>query len=172
MNLTPRHFARSAAFARGFTLIECLVYISVLAVILAIGSAAFYRCWDDNKAIDRNGNDIVRTLKVGEAWRTDTRSATGPIQIVTTNSEQILRIPCQNTEVIYSFAGGEVRKQAGANSPSKLILSRVMSSQMQIEKRDHVTAWKWEVELQPRRKNAKVRPLFTFEAVAGNSLVQ
>jgi hypothetical protein len=148
------------------------VYIAVLAVILGIGSAAFYRCWDDNKAITRNGDDIVRTLKAGEAWRADVRSATGPIQIATTNSEQTVRIPCGKREVIYTFTDGEVRKQAGENSPWNLILPKVKSSQMQLEKRDQVTAWRWEVELISRRKHAKLVPLFTFEAVAGNSFVQ
>ena len=33
--------------------------------------------------------------------------------------------------------------------------------------RQRVTAWTWELELKPTRKDAKVRPLFTFETVAG-----
>jgi prepilin-type N-terminal cleavage/methylation domain-containing protein len=157
---------------RGFTLIECLVYISVLAVILGIGSAAFYRCWDDNKAITRNGEDIVRALKAGEAWRADLRSATGPVQIASTGSEQTMRIPRGKEELIYSFTDGEVRKQAGKSGPWDIVLAKVKSSQMESEKREHVTAWRWEVELVAGRKHAKVRPLFTFEAVAGNSIVQ
>jgi prepilin-type N-terminal cleavage/methylation domain-containing protein len=154
---------------RGFTLIECLVYISVLAVVLAIGTAAFYRCWDDNKAITRNGNDIVRTLKAGEIWRADIRAATASIRIMTTNSEQTVRIPSRNGEVLYSFDNGEVRRQAGAHGLWKELLPKVKSSDMQMEKRAEVTAWRWEVELQPEHKHAKVLPLFTFEAVAGNS---
>jgi prepilin-type N-terminal cleavage/methylation domain-containing protein len=157
---------------QGFTLIECLVYISVLAVILAIGSAALYRCWDDNKAITRDGDDIVRTVKAGEAWRADLRSATGPIQIATTGSGQTLRIPCGNRELIYSFADGKVRKQLGKDGPWNIILPKVKSSQMQTDKRDQVVAWRWEVELASVRKHAKVFPLFIFEAVPGNSLAQ
>jgi prepilin-type N-terminal cleavage/methylation domain-containing protein len=156
----------------GFTIIECLVYMSVLGVILAIGSAAFYRCWDDNKAITRNGDDIVRALKAGEAWRADLRSATGPVHIATTGSEQTLHIPRGKGELVYSFADGEMRKQAGKDGPWTVVLPKVKSSQMQSEKRDQVTAWRWELELVSGRKNAKVLPLFTFEAVAGNSLVQ
>ena len=157
---------------RGFTIIECLVYISVLGVILAIGSAAFYRCWDDNKAITRNGDDIVRTLKAGEIWRADLRSATGPIQLTSSGSEQTVSIPCGKRQLIYSFAGGEVRKQIGKEGAWQVVLPKVKSSQMQSEKRDHVTAWRWELELASTRKNAKIHPLFTFEAVPGNSTVQ
>jgi Tfp pilus assembly protein FimT len=152
--------------------VECLVYISVLAVILAIGSAAFYRCWDNNKAITRNGDDIVRTLKAGEIWRADLRSATGPVQMTSANSEQTMRIPCGNRELIYSFVDGEVRKQIGKEGAWQVILPKVKSSQMQSEKRDQVIAWRWELELTSDRKNAKMQPLFTFEAVPGNSVIQ
>ena len=162
----PVHPGRSP---RGFTIVECLVYISVMAVILGIGLAAFYRVWDDNKAITRNGNDIVRTLKAGETWRADMRTATGPINIVTTNSEQTLRIPTANKELIYSFANGEVRRRTGETSPWYVVLPKVKSSQMEIDKRDPVTAWRWEVELASQRRDGKVRPLFTFEVVPGHS---
>ena len=149
----------SVAALRGFTLIECLVYMSVLAVVLGIASAAFYRCWDDNKAMTRNGNDIVRTLKAGEIWRDDMRAATGPIQIATTNSEQTVRIPRGNKELIYSFANGEVRKQMDTNSAWQIVLSKVKSSQMQIDKREQVTAWRWEVELESTRKKSPHAPV-------------
>jgi Tfp pilus assembly protein FimT len=162
-------FATVRRRSRGFTIVECLVYISVMAVVLGIGLAAFYRCWDDNKAITRNSNDIVRTLKAGEAWRADMRAATGPIRVVTTNSEQTLRIPTGNKELIYSFADGEIRKRAGEESRWHVVLPNVKASQIEIDKRDQVTAWRWELELQSQRKNAKVRPLFTFEVVPGNS---
>ena len=145
---------------RGFTLIECIVYISVLTIVLALGSVAFYRCWDDNKAITHNGEDIVRTLKAGEVWRDDLRAATGPIEVSTTNSEQTLRIPCGNKQLIYSFADGEVRKQTDKNNPWLVVLSKVKSSQMQIDKREQVTAWRWEVELESTRKKLHTRPLF------------
>lgn len=156
----------------GFTILECLVYVSVLGVILAIGSAAFYRCWDDNKAITHNGDDIVRTLKAGEIWRADLRSATGPVQVTSSGSGQTIHIPCGNRQLIYSFANDEVWKQIGKDGAWQIVLPKVKSSQMQSEKRDHVTAWRWEVELASTRKNAKMQPLFTFEAVPGNSMVQ
>jgi hypothetical protein len=107
-------------------------------------------------------------LKVGETWRDDLRGATGPIQFTTTNSEQTIQIPCGNNKLAYAFANGEVRKQTDANSPWQVVLPKVKSSQMQIDKRQNVTAWRWEVELEATRKNIHTRPLFTFEVVPGN----
>jgi hypothetical protein len=42
----------------------------------------------------------------------------------------------------------------------------VKNSKMEMDQRRQVTAWRWELELQSARKAARVRPLFTFEAVA------
>src|SRR5689334_2481169 len=117
-------------FTRAFTLIECLIYIVVAAVILGVGMAAFYRVWDGNKAISRNGNEIVRTLKAGETWRADMRRATGSIRSVSTNSEQTVRIPIGTRELVYSFANGQVRRRANATDPWTVVLQRVKSSQM------------------------------------------
>lgn len=46
-----------------------------------------------------------------------------------------------------------------------LILCQVLPA-LGIDPRHHVTAWRWEVELQAPQKAARVRPLFTFQAVA------
>jgi len=151
---------------RGFTLIECLVYISVLAVVLAIGSAAFYRFWDQDKAIRRNIDDIVRTVKAGETWRADLRSASGAVRIETNGAGQTLHIPSAGHEILYVFADGEVRKQIGDGAWT-VVLPAVKSSQMQIDRREHVAAWCWEVELPVQKKNAKTSPLFSFFVVPG-----
>lgn len=156
----------------GVTLVECLVYISVLAVLLGVGSAALYRCWDDNKAITRNADDIVRMLKAGENWRADIRSATGPIRLKTNASEQTILIPRGTNVLSYAFSNGELQKRPRRNTPWIVVLSKIKSSQMESDSRDNAKAWRWEVALEPRRKNAPMRPLFTFEAVAGNSSVQ
>jgi len=163
---------RSSFLQRGITMIECLVYMAVVTVVLGIGSAALYRCWDDNLAISRNSDDIVSTLKAGEAWRADIRSATGAIHITNAASGQTVVIPCGQTQITYSFGGGEVQKQAGQDRPWIVLLPKVKSSQMERDSRDHVTAWRWEVVLETRRKNAQLHPLFTFEAVPANSTIQ
>lgn len=158
--------------ASGFTLIECLMYIALLAVILGIGSLAFYHVWDSNKALSRNSDDIVRALQAGEMWRADIRQATGPVKITKTNSVETLRIPCRNKEFLYSFSNGEMHRKAPGSRIWETILTRVQSSRMQLDQREGVTAWRWELALQTYRKHAKVHPLFTFEAAAGTPLSQ
>ena len=147
----------------GITLIECLVYISVAFVILGMATAAFYRCFDNMKALRRNSNDITQALHVGELWRADIRAATKPVQFE--DADNLLRIPQQNREVAYKFTDNQVLRRTGQNASWVVILPKVENSQMQTDARARVTAWRWELELKSLRQPAVVRPLFTFTAV-------
>jgi hypothetical protein len=37
------------------------------------------------------------------------------------------------------------------------------------ERRGNIVGWRWELELQRRRKEVRVRPLFTFMAAPGGA---
>jgi len=152
---------------RGWLLIECLVYIAVLAVVLMVAMSGFYHCWDNCKALRRNADDIIRALHVGEQWRADLRAAGGAVQLTRTNGVDQLLIPSAAGRIIYTYSKGELRRQTTAPPATYVVLSNIESSQMLSESRQRVKAWTWELELKPTRKDAKVRPLFTFETVAG-----
>ena len=157
-----------AANEGGVTLIECLVYISVVTVLLGIGTMAFWRCWDANNALRRNADDIVHALHTGEQWRADVRAATGPIQLENADGVQRLRIPGSKGETVYALADGELRRQS-PGAIDAVMLHRVKASRMQPDSRQRVAAWRWELELERTRKSTVLRPRFTFDAVPGNS---
>jgi len=148
----------------GIMLVDCLVYISLVTVILGIGTLAFFKCWDANNALRRNADDLVRALHAGEQWRADIRLATGPIRQDQTGDMERLRIPVAHGEIVYSISQGELRRHA-LSGPDTLLLSDVVQSRMRPDPRQHVTAWRWDVELSRTRRATVVRPLFTFEAV-------
>jgi hypothetical protein len=150
----------------GYLLIECLVYLSVLVVILGLGLGAFYVCWDYSKALHYATDDINAALHAGERWRADIRSATGKITGETTPEGERLRIPHGANEIIYNFNAGEVRRQIASSGFSELLLPKVSVSQMVTETRGPVAAWRWELELTPHRKETHLPLLFTFEAAA------
>jgi Tfp pilus assembly protein FimT len=156
----------------GVALIECIVYFALLAMVLGLATTAFYRCWDDNKHLRRNADDIVRALHAGEQWRTDVRAATRPIQASNPGDGEKVVIPVKAGQIVYSFAQGQVRRQVRAGVPAALMLDHVKASQMQAEPRQSVTAWRWELELQPEQKQVQMQPLFTFETVAGHNLAR
>jgi hypothetical protein len=145
-----------------FTLIECLVYLGVYVALVGFGSFAFYRCYDHMKAMRRNSEDIINAVHAGEAWRNDIRQAAKPLRFEP--ADQTLRIQRSDKEIAYRFANGQVLRQSSAGAPWLVLLPRVQRSEMQADPRAHVTAWRWELELQNQQKSARVRPLFTFVA--------
>jgi hypothetical protein len=150
----------------GYLLIECLIYLSVFVVILGLALGAFYVCWDYSKALYYATDDITAALHAGERWRADIRSATGKIAVETTPEGERLRIPQGTDELIYSFNAGEVHRQLASSDFSELLLPKVSVSQMVTEKRGPVAAWRWELELTPRRRETHLPLWFTFEAAA------
>ena len=114
----------------------------------------------ESTGLQRNVADIERALKAGERWRADVRAAIGRIEA----GEQTLTVPQREGEVVYEFATNQVRRTVNANK-TEIFLARVQTSAMTEERRGNVVGWKWEVELERRLKEARVRPLFTFMAV-------
>jgi hypothetical protein len=164
--MKPRASIYHARARAGYLLIECLVYLSVIVVILGLGLGAFYVCWDYSKALHYATDDINAALHAGERWRADIRNATGKITVEPTAEGERLRIPHGANEIIYNFNAGEVRRQIASSGFSELLLPKVKASQMMTETHGPVSAWRWEVELTLRRKETRLPLLFTFEAAA------
>jgi hypothetical protein len=150
----------------GYLLMECIVYMAVFAIITGVGMATFYLCWDDSKALLYATDDIAAALHAGERWRADIRSATGKITIETTADGECLRIPRGTNELIYSFSAGAVHRKFASSDFSGSLLPTVKASQMVMDKRGPVSAWRWELELKSRREEIRLPLLFTFEAAA------
>lgn len=159
----PPSISRARAQA-GYLLLECIVYLLIFTTILGLGLATFYLCWDNSKALLYATDDIAAALRAGERWRADVRSATGKITVETTVEGERLRIPCGTSEILYRFNAGEVHRQIAASDFSELLLPTVKASQMLMDTRGPVSAWRWELELKSRRKETHLPLLFTFEA--------
>ncbi len=54
---------------------------------------------------------------------------------------------------------------APADAAPRPFLLNVRASAIQAEVRPQMQAWRWELELETKRTNATVRPLFTFLTV-------
>lgn len=148
----------------GILLTECMIYIAVFGILLGIGTAAFYFCWDHTRAVIFSTDEIGSALRAGECWRADVRAATGKISVATTATGETVRIPEGEREIIYRFESGELHREIPAQNISRLMLAKVKASEMKTDARDNVTAWRWEVELTPRRQEAYLPLLFTFAA--------
>ena len=151
---------------RGILLIDCLVYIALLALILGLSFGAFYRSLDHSTRLERNVADVVRAMKAGERWRQDVRSAAQPIQVERRAGEVALRIPHAEGEVRYLFREGALYREAPAGGARFEVLAQVRATDFYEDTAEGVTSWRWELELRGREGSARVHPLFTFQAVA------
>jgi hypothetical protein len=148
----------------GMFLLECLVYLSIFVILLGGATTVFYFCWDHTQALIYTTDDITSALHTGERWRADVRAATGIITVETTATGELARIPEGAKTIFYRFESGEVRRQVSPSDYQELLLAKVKTSEMKPDTRDSVTAWRWELEVLPRRKEAQLPLLFTFEA--------
>jgi len=162
MKLSPKYFpARRRA---GDLLIECLVYVAVFGILLGVGTAAFYFCWDHTRATISTASEIASALHAGETWRADVRAATGNISVTATPAGQTVKIPGRNGSVTYCFASGELSRETSASNRPHVLFEKVLDSAMQTESRAGVTAWRWELKLTPPRHETHFPLQFTFEA--------
>ena len=158
-------FSISCTRARaGYLLMEVLVYMAVFTVVTGLGLATFYQCWDNSKTLRVATDDVAAVLRAGERWRADIRGATGKISVETTDAGELLRIPCGTNEILYHFTAGKIRRQSASSGFDESMLTAVKASQMVMDTRGTVTAWRWELELKPHRKVTHLPLQFTFEA--------
>jgi hypothetical protein len=149
----------------GITLVECMVYVAVFIVLTGIALGVFYVCWNGFGALIATTDDVSAALRAGEHWRADVRGANGMISVENTASGQVVKIPEDGKQIVYSFGSGEIKRQIGADGVFQLVLAKVKSSEMKSAARDGVKAWQWELELPERPRGPHVPMLFTFEAV-------
>ncbi len=155
---TKRSFPR----AHGFSLLECLVYIAVFAVVTAVAFSMFYQYLSHSRRLQVMAADVLQVMKAGEQWRQDLRQAVGPLQLETNAQEQALQVPQARGKITYLFSLGSIWRIENEPADPRLLVPHVKASRMVADPRQVVSAWKWELELQPSSRKAKLRPLFTF----------
>jgi hypothetical protein len=149
---------------RGVMLIDCLVYCVLFFVVTGAAFSFFSTCSDGSFALRKNADDIATALRTGEMWRADVREATGAIEVERSAEGEMVKIPEKSGDVVYKFAARMLSRSADGRE--RELLSNVNTSRMEPEKRQQVTAWRWEVELLVTKKHTlQVHPAFTFEAV-------
>ncbi len=158
---------------KGITLIECLVYVAILGAIMTVGFSMYYHMSDGSRSLHKAAADIVRALDAGERWRDDLHAASGTAELSSlAGGGQRFAIHRAGGDVVYEYRDNAIWRQAGSETNLQLWLAAVKSSAMVPDSREHVKAWRWELELQTRTNapgGPQLKPLFTFVAVAGGS---
>jgi hypothetical protein len=152
----------------GYLIVEALVYLGVLMILMGVGYAVLYRCIDNCLVLRRQAEAVSRALSAGERWRADVRLANRRVRSEDAPEGQVLKLEGTLHQVEYRYENGELYRRMDAG-PWSRVMDHLKTSVMELEPRPGVTAWRWELELQPEAKGSikasRVRPLFTFLAV-------
>jgi len=143
--------------------------MAIFSIVVGLAFVAYYRCEENSRHLRQNAAEVVRVLHAGEHWREDIRSASAPPEELRINGQPALRIPNSSNEIFYAFFASCVWRSQGTTGTWTQVLSGIKESRMEINPRQHVICWRWEVELGTRLKAARVRPLFTFQTVAATT---
>jgi hypothetical protein len=165
MKLIQEARTKPSRACEGVLLLECVTYISVFAILLGLGFAAFYTMWGNSAALRRTADHVAGALRAGEQWRADIRGATGTIHVEDSADGKLMKIPHGKAEIIYRISGNEVWRKNGT-LPWYRALSRIKTSEMEPENRDQVMVWHWDLGMDPRGTGRTKPWLFSFEAVA------
>lgn len=163
--IIPQSHAHAPARSRssdGILLLECVIYVALFSLITGLCLAAYFRCETASLQLRRNASDIGQALEAGERWREDIRAASGLIEMVSEENE--LRIPIEKGAIIYQFRDGALARQS-PSAPRQVILKNLLASRMFSDHQSSLVTWRWEIELRNDREKAKIRPLFSFQAV-------
>jgi prepilin-type N-terminal cleavage/methylation domain-containing protein len=152
---------------RGFSLIECLAYLAVLGVVMGMAFTAFFRVQENSLDLRRNADDILRATRLGERWREDIRLATARPFIAANGAWVEFVIPQEQGAVKYAFSNGTVWRKPADRDKTVAVMKGVKDSRMELDARQRVNAWRWELELASKQKDPRVKPLFSFLAVGG-----
>lgn len=165
MNTRECQRTRRRCSCGGIMLLETIVYIAVLMILIGLALSICFRAMDNAKALRAAADDIGRTLNIGELWRDDIRQASGPIKLIEADGRFTLEIPHAAGTVVYRSEGSSVLRKVAGNSSWSPILRHVKQTAVRQDVGREVRSWRWELELETRSPRARIRPLFTFQAV-------
>jgi hypothetical protein len=157
-------FRHSPKNQRALTLIECLVYMTVMFIILGLAFTAFYQCQTNAIALQRNAAEIARTIRAGEQWRNDVRQSPG-LSYLDQDGIKFIQLPATNGEVAYVFSGSNIWRKLAGKDQWVVFLENVKASEMKMEKRNDLTVCSWDLELKEHHQKSRVKPMFSFLAV-------
>lgn len=155
---------------RGILLLDCLVYLGLFTLIGGMAFGAFYTAWDNSRALRRSTQDIALAITTGERWREDVRNSIALPEVSRTETGVALKLREPGGVIFYILEQNQLWRTKDNMQKRELLLSNVSSSKMYPDTRTRVTAWEWELELQPARKQARTHPKFLFTAVTSTSV--
>ena len=147
-------------------MIDCLVYMSLFGLVTALATSCAFKLERQSRILNRRSEEISRALKAGELWRADIRNATNEPALMAYRGRTMLRIATVEGEIFYYFEASSLWRKPAKAAQFGLFLPELKLCTILPDSRKNATGWICEMELASRIKQEKMRPLFTFRAVA------
>ena len=153
----------------GVSLIECLVYVALFAVLLTCATRFFTVVYHHNKAVAKAASYTNAALDAARHWRRDIANAKGEPELIRSERFDVIRIDqASGGQVSYRVNGTRLERH---NSKEWVpIIRRVASSIMLPDQREHVRAWRWELAMETKSRFLGDPVRFSFTAVPGHPL--
>ncbi len=153
----------------GVSLIDCLVYVALFAVLLTCATRFFSVVYHHNKASASAASYTIAALDAARHWRRDIANAKGEPKLIRDDLFDVIRIDQANgNQVSYRVNGTRLERNDGTEWIP--IIRRVASSVMLPDQREHVRAWRWELAMETKSRFLGDPVRFSFTAVPGHPL--
>ena len=115
-------------FNSGFSLLEILIYVSILSIIVVIVSSTFVSL-SRGRGQSMARNEVNNAIRFStELLRQDIKNASVVSVPTTGSTSSTLTLTRGGTVIIYDVSGGSLRRQEGINNPVNLTNSSVTVS--------------------------------------------
>lgn len=111
------HFFRHSACSRGFSLLELLIYIAILAGLMVVVSDAFISLSKGRGQSEARSEVHATSRFVAEKIRQDVKGASVVSVPVFGSASSTLNVTVGGTVIIYDVFGGQLQRKEGVASP-------------------------------------------------------
>ncbi len=153
----------------GASIIEALIYVSLLAFLLVCGARYFNIVYYHHKAVAKVTGYTVSALDAAKHWRRDMANAKADPRLIRGDQFDVIEID--------QVVGGQISYRLNRSTLERYngeewipIIRRVDSSIMVPDQREHVRAWRWELALETKSEYIGDPLRFSFVAVPGHPL--
>lgn len=151
----------------GATLVEMLVFFSLLLVLMGIGFAAYDRVWFESRRLEQRADAVRGLVQFGERWREDVRSASGPPSVHADGRG--MDIPVGTRVVTWRFEGKPAfLSRTVEGEPFQLAPWPLWGGTYSRIPRTNCTGWASDIQLLPSR-SAPRPPVLRFIAASSRT---
>ncbi len=151
---------------RHMTLVEVLVYMSLVALVSGLAIRIFFGGMDAAATVRSSSERVLNTFRQGDRWREDIQKAK---RVEAGQDRTALRLVKDNGDIIHyrlqEHDLHRIRHDSENGRTATVVVKKVQNCRFTPFPADNPRGWKMALELQTKQDKSKIDPLFDFIAV-------